>query len=111
MAAKKTGASSQGKIDFNLDKLEQPEELKSLSFAFRGKRFVTVNPADIPFEDLAAAHDNDDYRQLLNLFLGEQAEDFWAKKPSLLHIKAFGEALEPMLRNLFGADKGEPSAS
>ena len=97
-------------IDFNLDKLDAPEEFRSHRFVFRGERFETVDPKEIPYADIAEAYEAQDNRQMMDLFLGDDAKRFWELKPGVLHVQAFVEALEPVLRTIVG-EPGESSDS
>lgn len=110
MAAKKT----QPAIDFNLDKMEIPEEAREYAFSFKGKRFVTVNPVEIPFEDLESAWRIDDdllsAKALINLLLADKAEDFWKLKPSIWQVLNIQKELDAPLRLIFGSP-GESSDS
>lgn len=107
MATKKTDTVQ---IDFNLDKLDAPEEFRSHRFVFRGNRFETVDPSEIPYSDIEKVMETGQNRAVLDLFLGDQSEKFWELKPGLLHVKAFADELRPILDTIVG-EPGESGDS
>ncbi|RBP66439.1 hypothetical protein DFO66_103389 [Brevibacterium sanguinis] len=101
-------------IDFSLDKLDLPEEARPYRFPFRGKNFETVDLAELSFDAMEKAmtayHQTDSPRPVIDLLLGDQAKDFWAKKPSVWQVKAIGDKLVPVMTALVG-EPGESDDS
>lgn len=100
-------------IDFNLDKIDLPDEARSYRFPFKGKNFETIDLADVSYEDMEKAMretENKGSRPLVDLFLGDQAKDFWELKPTVWQVEHLGKSLEPVLKAIVG-DSGESAGS
>lgn len=98
--------SDKVQIDFNLNKLEIPDEARSYRFPFRDENFETIDISELAFEDmeeaLARTNSGGGSRPLVDLFLGEQAERFWALKPSVWHVEHLAKELKPVLESIVG---------
>lgn len=98
--------SDKVQIDFNLDKVETPEEARPYRFPFKGKNFETIDLSEVTYEDmenaLAASNKGAGSRPLVDLFLGDQAEDFWKLKPTVWQVEHLGKSLEPVLKAIVG---------
>ena len=101
-------------IDFNLDKIDLPEEARSYRFPFKGKNFETADLSELSFDALEKAQEQYNRtgspKSVINLLLGDQAADFWELKPSVWQVAHLGNTLGPILNGIVG-DPGESDAS
>lgn len=114
MAQKKTTADSRP-IDANLDRLDLGAEARPYLFAYKGKRFETIDIAEIDPDELMhawASSNRGNLWAIARLLLGDSFKEFKALKPSIWQLKAINDAILPVFKELFGDPEGftEPEA-
>lgn len=99
-------ATDKVQIDFNLDKIEVPEQARPYRFPFKGKNFETIDLSDLAYEDmeeaLSKANNGAGSRPIIDLFLGDQAKEFWELRPTVWHVEHLGKALKPVIESIVG---------
>lgn len=110
MTAKKNSTPKNDKLQVNasLENLanEVSTDFEPYTFAFGGKRFVTLNPYDLDL-DVTLNTDQNDIKGQLEQFLGDQFEDFMAQKPKMKHAVALIRDVE----KYYGEHYGNPGES
>ncbi|MFB9776339.1 hypothetical protein [Brevibacterium otitidis] len=109
MAEKKKVADSRP-IDINLSSIELGAEARPYLFAFKGERFETIDIADLMPDDVMKAYrdmNRGDLWAMVRLLLPKN--DFARFKdlsPTIWQLKAIGDAIGPVMQELFGSPEG-----